>query len=125
VSGYAGRLAQVVGNLLSNAVKFTPDGGHVAVDVRETGPHATLSVADTGIGIPGSFLPHVFDKFRQADGSYTRRYGGLGLGLAITRHLVEVHGGTVDVRSEGKNKGATFVVRLPLASPPAEDRQHR
>jgi signal transduction histidine kinase len=113
ISGDAGRLAQVLGNLLSNAVKFTPEGGNVAVDVRESDGQAVLSIVDTGIGIPAAFLPHVFDKFRQADGSFTRRYGGLGLGLAITRHLVELHGGSVEVRSEGKNKGATFVVRFP------------
>ena len=113
ISGDAGRLAQVLGNLLSNAVKFTPEGGKVSVDVRESEGQAVLSIVDTGIGIPATFLPHVFDKFRQADGSFTRRYGGLGLGLAITRHLVELHGGTVEVRSEGKNKGATFIVRLP------------
>jgi PAS domain S-box-containing protein len=114
ISGDAGRFAQVLGNLLSNAVKFTPEAGKVSVDVRENDGYAVLSIVDTGIGIPAAFLPHVFDKFRQADGSFTRRYGGLGLGLAITRHLVELHGGTVEVRSEGKNKGSTFVVRLPL-----------
>jgi len=119
ITGDGERLAQVVGNLLSNAVKFTPDGGRVTVAVGDSDGHAILSVTDTGIGIAAAFLPHVFDKFRQADGSFTRRYGGLGLGLAITRHLVELHGGSVDVRSEGKNKGATFVVRLPLASLPA------
>jgi PAS domain S-box-containing protein len=114
ISADAGRLAQVLGNLLSNAVKFTPEGGKVSVDVRESDGQAVLTIVDTGIGIPATFLPHVFDKFRQADGSFTRRYGGLGLGLAITRHLVELHGGSVEVRSEGKNKGASFVVRLPL-----------
>jgi PAS domain S-box-containing protein len=114
ISADAGRLAQVLGNLLSNAVKFTPEGGKVSVDVRERDGQAVLTIVDTGIGIPATFLPHVFEKFRQADGSFTRRYGGLGLGLAITRHLVELHGGSVEVRSEGKNKGATFIVRLPL-----------
>jgi PAS domain S-box-containing protein len=114
ISGDPGRLVQVVGNLLSNAVKFTPDGGHVTVGVGQADGWATLSVIDNGIGIPAAFLPHVFDKFRQADGSYTRRYGGLGLGLAITRHLVELHGGTVEVHSEGKNLGSQFTVRLPL-----------
>ena len=110
ISGDASRLAQVLGNLLSNAVKFTPDGGHVVVDVREADGQAVLSVVDTGIGIPATFLPHVFEKFRQADGSFTRRYGG----LAITRHLVELHGGTVEARSDGKNTGSTFIVRLPI-----------
>jgi len=114
VSGDPGRLAQILGNLLSNAVKFTPDRGHISVTVREAGGKAELAVADSGIGIVPSFLPHVFDKFRQADGSYTRRYGGLGLGLAIARHLVELHGGTVEAHSAGANKGATFVVRMPV-----------
>jgi PAS domain S-box-containing protein len=115
VSGDPSRMGQVIGNLLSNAVKFTPDGGRVVVEVSEAGGYALLSVADTGIGIPATFLPHIFDKFRQADGSHTRRYGGLGLGLAISRHLIELHGGTIEARSEGKNKGTTIVVRLPIA----------
>ena len=117
ISADRDRLEQIIGNLLSNAVKFTPDGGHVRVDVRQANGEAELSITDTGIGIPAHFLPHVFDKFRQADGSHTRPYSGLGLGLAITRHLVELHGGVVEARSEGRNKGATFIVRLPLYEP--------
>src|SRR5262249_37415642 len=110
VVGDATRLQQVVWNLVSNAVKFTPPGGSVTVAVEAVNDHAELKVADTGAGIPRAFLPYVFDKFRQADGSFTRQYGGLGLGLAIARHLVELHGGSVEARSEGEGKGATFVV---------------
>jgi len=116
VVGDAGRLQQVVWNLVSNAVKFTPSGGRVTVAVGSVNGNAELQVTDTGAGIPSAFLPYVFDKFRQADGSFTRQYGGLGLGLAIARHLVELHGGSVEARSEGEGKGATFVVRLPLAT---------
>jgi signal transduction histidine kinase len=101
---------------LSNAVKFTPPGGRVTVAVGSDNGNAELHVTDTGVGIPRAFLPYVFDKFRQADASFTRQYGGLGLGLAIARHLVELHGGSVEARSEGEGKGATFVVRLPLAT---------
>ena len=108
------RLQQVLGNMLSNAVKFTPRGGRVRVDVRAREQHAELSVTDTGIGISSAFLPHVFDKFRQADGSFTRTYGGLGLGLAIARHLIELHGGTIEAHSDGEGKGAAFFIRLPL-----------
>ena len=115
VYGDATRLQQVVWNLVSNAVKFTPPGGHVTVAVGSMNGDAELQVTDTGAGIPRSFLPYVFDKFRQADASFTRQYGGLGLGLAIARHLVELHGGSVEAKSEGEGKGATFVVRLPLA----------
>jgi PAS domain S-box-containing protein len=115
VFGDATRLQQVVWNLVSNAVKFTPPGGHVTVAVGAMNGNAELQVTDTGAGIPLAFLPYVFDKFRQADASFTRQYGGLGLGLAIARHLVELHGGSVDAKSEGEGKGATFVVRLPLA----------
>jgi PAS domain S-box-containing protein len=107
------RLQQVVWNLLSNAVKFTPSGGRVTVDVAAVNGHAELQVTDTGVGIPRSFLPYVFDKFRQADASFTRQHGGLGLGLAIARHLIELHGGSIEVRSAGEGTGATFVLRLP------------
>jgi PAS domain S-box-containing protein len=116
VLGDAGRLQQVVWNLLSNAVKFTAAGGHVTLAVQSTNNHAELSVADTGIGIAPAFLPFVFDKFRQADGSYTRQHGGLGLGLAIARHLTELHGGSIEARSDGEGHGALFTVRLPLVS---------
>jgi signal transduction histidine kinase len=115
VAGDAGRLQQVVWNLLSNAVKFTNAGGRVAIAVTAVDSYAQLSVTDTGIGIAPAFLPFVFDKFRQADGSYTRQHGGLGLGLAIARHLTELHGGSIEARSDGEGRGATFTVRLPLA----------
>jgi PAS domain S-box-containing protein len=114
VMGDQGRLRQVVWNLLSNAVKFTPAGGRVTVTVSADDRNAELQVADTGMGIPEGFLPFVFDKFRQADASFTRQHGGLGLGLAIARHLIELHGGSIEARSAGEGAGATFVVRLPL-----------
>ena len=116
VSGDAGRLQQVVWNLLSNAVKFTPDGGRVEVRLERAGAHAQLTVSDDGCGFTPAFIPYVFDRFRQADGSSTRRHGGLGLGLAIVRHLVELHGGTVRADSPGEGCGATFTVTLPLAA---------
>src|SRR5262245_62013037 len=120
VLGDAYRLQQVVWNLLSNAVKFTSKGGRVGVTVRRTEAHAVIVVSDTGQGIPPEVLPHVFDRFRQADSTSTRAAGGLGLGLAIVRHLVELHGGTVEATSEGAGHGATFTVRLPLL--PASER---
>lgn len=113
VSGDPDRLQQIVWNLLSNAVKFTPSGGHVNVQLRGSNSHVEILVSDNGNGIPSEFLPHVFDRFRQADGSKTRRHGGLGLGLAIVRNLVELHGGTVQVHSEGEGKGTTFMINLP------------
>ena len=116
ISGDADRLQQVVWNLLANAVKFTPNAGSIAVEVLETSGHAEIRVTDTGIGIEPEFLPHVFDKFRQADTSRTRPHGGLGLGLAIVRHIVESHGGTVHAQSNGTEQGSTFVVRLPVRS---------
>jgi PAS domain S-box-containing protein len=117
MAGDAGRLQQVVWNLLTNAVKFTPTGGRVTIDVCVQDGTAELRVADTGVGIPAAFLPYVFDKFRQADGSFTREHGGLGLGLAITRHLIELHGGSIEAHSAGEGAGATFVVRLPRPAP--------
>jgi signal transduction histidine kinase/CheY-like chemotaxis protein len=114
VSGDPRRLQQVLGNLLSNAVKFTPRGGRIEVAVRRTEEHAEMCVSDTGPGIDPEFLPHVFDRFRQADTSTTRTHGGLGLGLAIVRHLVEMHGGVAFAEGRGAQPGATFVVRLPL-----------
>ncbi|HYE13406.1 MAG TPA: ATP-binding protein, partial [Pyrinomonadaceae bacterium] len=114
VSGDPDRLQQIVWNLLTNAVKFTPQGGRVAVALTERDGHAEISVSDTGCGIAPDFLPYVFDRFRQADGSTTREHGGLGLGLAIVRHLVELHGGTVRAESEGSGSGCVFTVRLPL-----------
>jgi CheY-like chemotaxis protein len=117
VQGDAGRLQQVAQNLLQNAVKFSGKGGEVRVDLRRAGPSAELRVRDNGVGISADFLPHVFERFRQGDSSTTRPHGGLGLGLAITRHLVEAHGGSVEAASAGVGQGATFTVRLPaLAS---------
>ena len=114
VFGDSERLQQVVWNLLSNGVKFTPSGGSVQVSLHRINSHVEIVVADTGMGIHRDFLPHVFDRFRQADGSTTRSYGGLGLGLAIVRHLVELHGGTAYAESAGENQGSKFTVRLPL-----------
>jgi signal transduction histidine kinase/CheY-like chemotaxis protein len=114
ISGDFERLQQVVWNLLSNAVKFTPEGGRIEVRLDYSDTQARLTVADNGKGITRDFLPHVFDRFRQADSSTTRRFGGLGLGLAIVRHLVELHGGNVDAESQGVNLGAQFIVSLPL-----------
>jgi signal transduction histidine kinase/ActR/RegA family two-component response regulator len=118
VSGDAGRLQQVVGNLLTNAIKFTPENGRVHVSVKRAGPNLEVAVEDSGEGISADFLPHVFDRFRQADGATTRRHTGLGLGLAIVRQLVELHGGTVRAESSGPGKGARFTVRLPLLTSP-------
>jgi signal transduction histidine kinase/CheY-like chemotaxis protein len=115
VSGDPARLQQVMWNLLANAVKFTPAGGEVAVSVSRAGTSVRIAVADTGQGISREFLPYVFDRFRQADGTITRTHGGLGLGLAIVRHLVELHGGTVTAESAGAGLGATFIVELPVA----------
>jgi signal transduction histidine kinase/CheY-like chemotaxis protein len=108
------RLQQVAWNLVSNAIKFSARGGAVRVRLRQEGGQAEITVQDEGLGIKAEFLPHVFERFRQADSSSTRPHGGLGLGLAIVRHLVELHGGSVDVASDGEGKGATFTVRLPL-----------
>jgi CheY-like chemotaxis protein/two-component sensor histidine kinase len=114
VAGDPDRLQQVVWNLLSNALKFTPEGGSVSVHLEHTASHARVTVRDTGQGIPSEFLPFVFDRFRQADGSNTRSHGGLGLGLAIVRHLVELHGGTVRAESPGLGMGTSMHVELPL-----------
>jgi PAS domain S-box-containing protein len=114
VVGDAARIQQVVWNLLSNAVKFTPKGGRVQVFLERVQSHVEISVTDTGVGITPDFLPHLFQRFRQADSSTTRRYGGLGLGLAIVKHLVELHGGTVKVKSDGLNQGSTFTICLPI-----------
>lgn len=115
VNADAGRWQQVVWNLLSNAIKFTPAGGQITIEL-ETGENETkIIVSDTGQGIEPEFLPYVFDRFRQADGSPTRNHGGLGLGLSIVRHIVDLHGGTVAAASEGENSGTTFTVSLPLA----------
>jgi two-component system CheB/CheR fusion protein len=115
VNGDPNRLRQIAWNLISNAIKFTPPGGRIDVRLEASDAHAQLQVHDTGIGIPAAFLPHVFEQFRQADATMTREQGGLGLGLAIVRHLVELHGGTVSAESDGEGRGSTFAVRLPLA----------
>jgi CheY-like chemotaxis protein len=107
-------LQQVVWNLLSNAIKFTPPGGRVEVRLEQRASEACITVADTGAGISRDFLPYVFDRFRQAEATSTRTYGGLGLGLAIVRHLVELHGGTVRAASAGEGRGTTFTVSLPV-----------
>jgi signal transduction histidine kinase/ActR/RegA family two-component response regulator len=121
VLGDGDRLQQVVWNLLSNAIKFTPRGGRVEVRLRELAPNAVIQVTDSGIGIRADFLPHVFDRFRQAESSHTRVHGGLGLGLSIVRHLMELHGGTVEVDSSGEGQGSTFTVKLPLRADLAEE----
>jgi signal transduction histidine kinase len=116
VLGDPDRLQQVLWNLVSNGIKFTPAGGRVMVSLAGGDSEVVLTVADTGVGIKREFLPHVFERFRQAESSTNRAYGGLGLGLAIVRHLVELHGGRVAVQSDGEGRGATFSVRLPVAA---------
>src|SRR3569833_1285574 len=115
ISADATRLQQVLWNLLSNAIKFTPSGGDIRASMRSIGPWAELTLVDTGVGIPAAFLPHVFDRFRQAEATTARRFGGLGLGRAIVKQLVHLHGGSVQAASSGENSGSTFIVRLPLA----------
>lgn len=114
ISGDADRLQQIVWNLLTNAVKFTPKGGRIQVKVQRINSHVEIAVTDSGVGISKEFLPYVFDRFRQADASTTRVHGGLGLGLSIVRQLVDLHGGTVSVHSDGEGKGATFTITLPF-----------
>ncbi|HEY6462577.1 MAG TPA: hybrid sensor histidine kinase/response regulator, partial [Polyangiaceae bacterium] len=116
VSGDAARLQQMVSNLLTNAVKFTASGGTVAVSAFAEGGAAVVRVLDTGVGIEPEFLPHVFERFRQADSSTTRKQGGLGLGLAIVRQVADLHGGSVEAQSAGRDKGASFTVRIPLVA---------
>lgn len=133
IDGDAMRLQQIVWNLLSNAIKFTPENGHVFIELRcepnieysmpekiaaDEKTVVILTVRDSGQGIARDFLPHVFERFRQADSSTTRRHNGLGLGLSIARNLVEMHGGTIEVESEGENLGTVFTVRFPLLAPP-------
>src|SRR5262249_14470184 len=131
VYGDADRLRQVIWNLVSNAVKFTPRNGSVEVNCQRTDFHIVLSVSDSGEGIKPDFLPRVFERFSQANGSTTRAHGGLGLGLAIVRHLVELHGGSVRAESQGEGHGATFIVMLPLMqtsnlpAPGAEFQDHK
>jgi CheY-like chemotaxis protein len=119
VLGDPDRLRQVVWNLLSNAIQFTPEGGHVRVKLERVegatgGPQAQITITDSGQGIKQEFLPYVFDRFSQGDSSMTRKHGGLGLGLALVRHLIEMHGGTVMADSPGEGKGTSITVRLPL-----------
>src|SRR6185295_14939264 len=118
VAGDPDRLQQIVWNLVSNAIKFTPNNGRAEVRLQQLDSHVELIVSDNGIGISDQFLPHVFERFRQADSSRTRAHGGLGLGLAIVRHLVELHGGTVTAESAGEGQGSKFTVRVPLAATP-------
>ena len=118
--GDAARVQQIIWNLLSNAIKFTPQQGQVEIRLTSQGMHAEIVVCDSGQGIEPEFLPYIFDRFQQADGSSTREVGGLGLGLSIVKQLVELHGGSVEAASGGKGAGATFTVRLPL--PPLRPR---
>jgi CheY-like chemotaxis protein/two-component sensor histidine kinase len=119
MAGDPARLQQVVWNLLSNALKFTPKGGRIRVTLRRIDSQVEIVVEDDGAGIRSDFLPHVFDRFQQADASRARRFGGLGLGLSIVKNLLQFHGGTVRADSEGEGRGATFTVTLPLVAPPA------
>lgn len=112
------RMQQIVWNLVSNAIKFTPSQGEVLIKNYKEDENCVIEVKDSGIGISSDFLPHIFERFRQEDGSMTRKYGGLGLGLSIVKHLVEMHGGTVEARSGGKDKGSTFLLKIPLATQP-------
>ncbi|HVE59204.1 MAG TPA: ATP-binding protein [Pyrinomonadaceae bacterium] len=118
IKGDHERLKQVFWNLLSNAVKFTPPTGTIEVCAEINGEYVEIEVRDSGMGIDPEFLPYIFERFSQADSSYTRKVGGLGLGLAIVRHLVEIHGGSVSVKSEGTNKGASFTIKLPVLAAP-------
>jgi CheY-like chemotaxis protein/anti-sigma regulatory factor (Ser/Thr protein kinase) len=124
VWGDPDRLQQIIWNLLSNAVKFTPPGGRIELALEETGGAVQISISDTGVGIDAAFLPHVFERFRQADSSTTRAQAGLGLGLSIVRNLVDLHGGTITAASQGLGKGSTFTVTLPTRrsefAPPPE-----
>jgi len=119
IRGDADRLQQMVWNLLTNAIKFTPADGVVAIHVNQVGGEIEVSVSDSGLGIAPGFLPHVFDRFRQEDGAATRRYSGLGLGLALVKHIVQAHGGTVTAESDGEGRGATFRAKLPIGEEPA------
>ncbi|AMP40602.1 hybrid sensor histidine kinase/response regulator (plasmid) [Ralstonia solanacearum] len=125
LQGDAGRLKQVFWNLLANAVKFTPEGGHIRVSVHASAEGLVATVRDTGIGIEPTFLPHIFDRFQQADLSSTRRHGGLGLGLAIAKQLVELHHGRITAASSGTDLGTTMAVTLPLNAPPSSEQSSR
>jgi CheY-like chemotaxis protein/anti-sigma regulatory factor (Ser/Thr protein kinase) len=119
IEGDHDRLLQALSNLLGNALKFTPEGGRVVITVSLADTTLSVRITDTGAGISPDFLPYVFDRFRQEDGATTRAHGGLGLGLSIVRHLVELHGGEVRAESEGEGRGSAFIVSLPLAQAPA------
>src|SRR5262249_32122451 len=121
VLGDPDRLQQVVWNLVSNAIKFTPAGGRIDVRVETTDRTVTVVVTDTGRGMPDDFVPHAFDRFRQADSSATRKHGGLGLGLAIVRYLIELHGGAVHAESDGAGLGSVFRFTLPMLAAPSAD----
>jgi CheY-like chemotaxis protein len=123
VTGDAERLQQVVWNLLSNAVKFTSDGGRVEIELQREDPFAAIIVRDTGKGIEPEFLPYIFERFSQAESSESRRFGGLGLGLALVKQLTELHGGSVEVYSEGENKGAVFTVKFPIRAVSAAENE--
>jgi CheY-like chemotaxis protein len=123
VLGDPDRLHQIFFNLLSNAVKFTPRGGEITIRAEHTTAHAQITVSDTGQGIRAEFLPHIFERFKQADSSITRQYSGLGLGLAIAQHLIKQHGGTIDAYSEGEGRGARFTVNLPILERAPFDRK--
>jgi PAS domain S-box-containing protein len=123
ISGDPNRLQQVIWNLLSNAIKFTPPEGEVKLEIERSDDFVEIRVKDSGIGLKEEFLPYVFDRFRQADASSIRKFGGLGLGLAIVRHITEMHGGTVHAESAGENRGSTFIVRLPLVIQSDEERE--
>jgi CheY-like chemotaxis protein len=120
IAGDPDRMQQILWNLLSNAVKFTPRGGDIKVRMQRVGSHLEIVVSDTGKGIAPKLLPFIFERFRQGDSSTTREHGGLGLGLAIVRHLVELHGGVVSARSEGEDRGAEFTIQLPILARPKE-----
>src|SRR6185295_16803079 len=122
VLGDAGRLQQAIWNLLVNAIKFTPRGGRVNVTIAQQDGQVAVAVSDTGEGVDAAVLPYVFDRFRQGDSGTTRRHTGLGLGLAIVRHIVELHGGNVDVSSPGKGLGSTFRILLPALDPEGQPR---
>jgi signal transduction histidine kinase len=119
VEGDENRLRQVFWNVVSNALKFTPEGGAVSLSTRFDGTHAIVEIVDTRVGIAPSFLPHVFDKFRQEDGTHTREHSGLGLGLAIARQFVELHDGTISAASAGRGRGSSFLVLIPASRPAA------
>jgi signal transduction histidine kinase len=116
IAGDAARVQQMIWNLLTNAIKFPPEGGQISVRLAKVGSGAEITVADTGVGIRPEFLPHIFDRFQQADQSITRRFGGLGLGLSIVKHLVDLHGGSVSADSAGIGQGATFTIMLPSST---------